>query len=92
MAKYSKTVKPEQYPMMTNYIKQKFTEAGQQIYNGFVEANPYQQKDKIPCTYCSYQSVCQFDANVKGNEYRVLPPLEDSEALQKMIEVVNKDE
>lgn len=88
----SKTVKTEQYPMMTDYIKKKFTEAGQQIYKGYVEANPYQQKDKIPCTYCSFQSVCQFDSNLKGNEYRILPPLKDSEALQKMIEAVNIDE
>ncbi|WP_088042483.1 helicase-exonuclease AddAB subunit AddB [Bacillus sp. EAC] len=88
----SKTVNLEQYPMMTNYIKQKFTEAGQQIFQGVVEANPYQQKDKIPCTYCSFKSVCQFDKNVKGNEYRILPPLKDDEALHKMIEAVKYDE
>lgn len=88
----SKTVNLEQYPMMTTYIKQKFTQAGEQIFKGYVEANPYQQKDKIPCTYCSFQSVCQFDQNVKGNEYRVLPPLKDDDALQKMIEAVKVDE
>lgn len=88
----SKTVNLEQYPMMTTYIKQKFTQAGEQIFKGYVEANPYQQKDKIPCTYCSFQSVCQFDQNVKGNEYRVLPPLKDDDALQKMIEAVRVDE
>lgn len=90
--KGSKTVNLEQYPMMTSYIKKKFTEAGEQIFNGFVEANPYQHKDKIPCTYCSFQSVCQFDQNVKGNEYRVLPPLNDEDALKKMIEAVTSDE
>jgi ATP-dependent helicase/nuclease subunit B len=90
--KSSKVIDQKQYPLMSTFIKQKFIEAGDQILAGEVTANPYQQKDHVPCKYCSYQSVCQFDKTIKGNEYRILPPLNDNDALQKMIEEVAKDE
>lgn len=84
----SKTVLQDHFGAMTNFIKSKFTKAGEDIVNGFVEANPYRQKEKTPCTYCSFRSVCQFDQAVQGNEYRILPVLKDEDALQKMIEAV----
>ena len=90
--KSSKVIDKEHYPLMSNYIKQKFTEAGEQILAGEVTANPYQQKNHVPCKFCSYQSICQFDKTIKGNEYRILPPLKDEDALQKMIEEVANNE
>jgi ATP-dependent helicase/nuclease subunit B len=41
--------------------------------DGQVEIAPFKLKDKTPCTFCSYKSVCQFDESIE-NHYRILTP------------------
>jgi ATP-dependent helicase/nuclease subunit B len=41
-------------------------------------------KDKVPCTFCSFKSVCQFDESVESNEYRVLSPKSNEELMDRI--------
>ena len=42
------------------------------ILEGNININPYKKSDgKIPCTYCQYASICQFDSSL-GNSYRAI--------------------
>lgn len=48
------------------------------IKNGNIEAKPYKLKDKIPCTFCQYKTICKF----KQNNYRILKNYKNQELLE----------
>ncbi|PKR78307.1 helicase-exonuclease AddAB subunit AddB [Halalkalibacillus sediminis] len=82
----SKTVNEEMFQRMNQYVRSLMTNAGEEIVGGEVHLNPFQKKDTVACTYCPYQSVCQFDSSLEENNFRRLNEGKDEEILAKMIE------
>ncbi|TFB22063.1 helicase-exonuclease AddAB subunit AddB [Filobacillus milosensis] len=82
----SKTVDQEVFQRMNHYVRNVMTHAGSEIVNGEVKLNPFQKKDVVVCTYCPFQSVCQFDPTLDEHEYRRLKEDKDSVMLQKILE------
>ncbi len=62
-------------------MRRTFEQAGEAITDGLVSITPYKLKDKTPCTYCAFKSVCQFDESLKENEYRSLKAEKDGTIL-----------
>ncbi|WP_277673446.1 helicase-exonuclease AddAB subunit AddB [Piscibacillus halophilus] len=81
----SKTVDQEVFNRMNEYVRNVMTNAGQDIVNGQVKLNPFQKKDLVACTYCPFQSVCQFDPTLEEHEYRRLKEEPDSVMLEKIL-------
>ena len=54
---------------------------------GDTRVYPYRLKDKMPCQFCSYRSVCQFDQTDPNSKYR---PLHEQKP-DKMIEKIKKE-
>ncbi|WP_117161546.1 helicase-exonuclease AddAB subunit AddB [Paraliobacillus sp. X-1268] len=75
----------ENFSHLQGYVRQLMTEAGVDITNGGVHLNPYQQKQQTACSFCSFRSVCQFDATLPENNYRRLQTYKEEEVLQKII-------
>lgn len=73
----SAAVGEEEFHLLTQHVRRTFQEAGEQITDGRVSIEPYKLKDKTPCTYCSFKSVCQFDESLEENEYRTLKAEKD---------------
>ena len=46
---------------------------------GNVSISPYKKNKSTPCTYCGFKSICQFDAAMKDNRYRILQDRSDDE-------------
>ncbi len=67
---------------MTKHVRRTFQEAGEQITDGRVSIEPYKMKNKTPCTYCAFKSVCQFDESLEENEYRPLKAEKDKTILE----------
>ena len=44
-----------------NYVELLLQNIGNKIMNGAIAPNPLSVKDKIPCDYCDYKTVCRFD-------------------------------
>jgi ATP-dependent helicase/DNAse subunit B len=40
---------------------------------------------KTPCRYCEYAALCQIDAKLPGGKGCVLPKLDKSEAIDKIL-------
>ena len=69
-----------------------YVKTGNAISEGNVSLDPYKLKDRIPCTFCSYKSVCQFDESMEENQYRLLVPSSKEQALELMRKEVSSDD
>ena len=60
------------------------TKIGYKDAEGKVKIEPYKLGDQTACAFCPYRSICQFDRQLPGNNYRNLPSLKDNEAILKI--------
>lgn len=73
----------EQFELLRTHVRRLLYEVGEEMLNGDVSISPYKTRGMSACTYCSYTSVCQFDTSLKGNTYRILQSVEDSEVWER---------
>lgn len=67
-------------------IEKNIKDAASDILNGKIEISPYSYKNKKPCTYCKYISVCQFDNTLHTNKYRKLSEYKDKDIIEILSE------
>lgn len=72
LSQRSKVAKKEELNELRHFVRSKYIQTGNAIVDGKVEISPYKMKDRSPCTFCSYKTVCQFDESMEGNQYRKL--------------------
>ncbi|WP_110929042.1 helicase-exonuclease AddAB subunit AddB [Bacillus massiliglaciei] len=77
----SKIASSEEFSLLKNHVRHVYEEAGNRMVEGDVGIAPYKLKDRMPCTFCSYKSVCQFDQSLEDNDYRVLQAKKQEEVL-----------
>ncbi|TYR79567.1 helicase-exonuclease AddAB subunit AddB [Priestia megaterium] len=82
----------EDFHHLRHYVRGKFVEAGTEITEGKIDIAPYKLKDKTPCTFCEYRSICQFDESMSDNEYRQLKSENQGIILEKIREGGTKHE
>jgi ATP-dependent helicase/nuclease subunit B len=73
LTKKSKVASLDEFDNLRNYVRKLYQSTGEAIVEGQVDIAPYKLKDKTPCTFCAYKSVCQFDESIE-NHYRILTP------------------
>ncbi|MDG4656713.1 helicase-exonuclease AddAB subunit AddB [Ectobacillus antri] len=83
---YSSIASEQEFHTLKQYVRRKFQDIGTSITEGVIDIAPYKLKTKAACGFCQFKSVCQFDESLQENEYRVLRPLKEAEALLKMRE------
>lgn len=71
----------EEFDRLRNHTKNMMKQVGDRITDGDVRIAPYRLKDRVPCTYCLYRPVCQFDQSQPGNAFRQLKKLPDDQIL-----------
>lgn len=59
-------------------------ETARGVISGKIDINPYQYKDKKPCTYCDYIGICQFDQTMSGNRYRHIKQKSEKEIIESL--------
>ena len=69
----------KRFDALRTFVKQKLKTMGQDILQGDVEVNPYQQGTRTACDYCLYHSVCGFDKKTNGYEFRKFKNLKSEE-------------
>lgn len=74
----------EEFNLLTEYTKSMLAHIGQHIVDGYFPISPYKKSDRTPCSYCQYRALCRFEGS--RNAYRVLPPLTESAAMEKISE------
>lgn len=80
-----KLLSADEMKTLLRHNEDNFIEAGQKIYQGEIELNPYRyEKEKRACTYCPFRSICQFDPMLKENHYRHLEHLKREEVMERL--------
>lgn len=80
LSEKSACVGQEDFADLLDYVHKEVGEIGKRIMDGCIEVNPYVKTrtggtpdvTSAPCMYCKYKSVCGFDRNIAGYEYRKL--------------------
>lgn len=78
----SKIASIEEFSLLQKHVRDMYQEAGNSIIDGKVDITPYKLKDKTPCTFCSFKSVCQFDQSLEDNQFRNLAPRKPADILE----------
>lgn len=89
--KASKVLSTDDLQIVRKFVRQRHRQAGDGMLAGDARVYPYRLKDKMPCQYCSYRSVCQFDPTNPEQKYRHYESLNPEESLEKMRKDVNDD-
>lgn len=84
LKKYSKVASKDEFRTLISYVRNLYKKAGNAIIEGNVNISPYKMKDRIPCKFCSYKAVCQFDESMEGNGYRMIKQEAKDVVLEKM--------
>jgi ATP-dependent helicase/nuclease subunit B len=88
MTKASKVASREDFDHLRRFVRQKYIETGNEIVSGVVDIAPFKLKDRLPCTFCSFKSICQFDRTIETNEFRKLAP----KSKEDILEAIRKEE
>ena len=67
---------------VSSYVNKKIRQLGNEILQGTISVNPYEQNGNQACTYCAYKSVCGYDTRIAGYQARKLPALRKEEAME----------
>lgn len=90
--KYSKVLDTEELQMMRQFVRSKHEQAGNGMTVGDTRVYPYKLKDRMPCQYCAYRSICQFDETDPNHTYRSYELFNETTSLEKMREEIEADE
>jgi ATP-dependent helicase/nuclease subunit B len=73
-----------QFDVMRSHVRKLYDKSGNDIMAGKTDIAPYKLKDRTPCQFCAFKSVCQFDSSLEENEYRIFTEEKPDDLLQKM--------
>ncbi|WP_342508942.1 helicase-exonuclease AddAB subunit AddB [Sporosarcina sp. FSL K6-2383] len=90
-AKSSKVLSSDDLQMMRSYVRTRHQKAGDAMLAGDTRVYPYKLRDKMPCQFCSYRSVCQFDPTDPTQSHRSYAELDPELSLEKMRMEVTDD-
>lgn len=76
----------EEFTILRDYVRESIGRILKELFEGNISIIPYKDKEKIPCTYCPYKSICQFEPKIENNHYRSLKPVAIDELWEKMKE------
>ncbi len=62
----------ESYGKLMTFAGEKVREMGDSILQGEIAPSPIKKENQVPCTYCSYQSLCRFEPLGGQGGYREL--------------------
>lgn len=88
----SKVVDQENMKLLQSFVRKKHEQAGNGMNAGDTRVYPYRLKDKMPCTYCSYRSVCQFDPQDPAQPVRLLKSEQPDMVTEKIREEMGTNE
>ena len=90
--KNSSVLSSDDFQALRSFTRKTIQSIGTDISDGRIDIDPYKMKDRVPCTFCSYRSFCQFDQAMEDNAYRQISVEDDETILKRMREEGNDDE
>ena len=82
----------DEFEIVNEFVLNKTKDICEEIYDGNIDIKPFRYKNKKPCDYCKFKSICRFD--IKHNKYNNIKNLvtkdKPNEVFEKM-ELKNKE-
>ncbi len=84
----SNTIDLLEFKVLQKQVNNLLRQISKEILSGQINPNPVyiSKKRTTPCLYCNYKSICGFNPEIKGNNYRYIPNLSKNEILNENIE------
>lgn len=80
----SDVVTEEEFNLLREYVNKKMKELCEEMLSGEIKIQPFKNSNKIHCEYCDFSSICQFDTDIKENNYKVIIKKPKEEVLNNM--------
>ncbi|OFI05459.1 ATP-dependent helicase/deoxyribonuclease subunit B [Clostridium acetireducens DSM 10703] len=88
----SSAIDLEHFNILRKYVKKTIANLCEEMLEGNICIRPYKKKDDSACKFCEYSSICQFDTEIEGNQYRLLKVKDEYEVWSLIEEELNKEE
>ncbi|WP_125151978.1 helicase-exonuclease AddAB subunit AddB [Clostridium rectalis] len=91
-SKNSSIVTLEQFNILRKYVRFTISNLCEEMLEGNIGIKPYKKKDNtVPCKFCEYSTICQFDTSISGNSYRTISEKSDEEVWAIMKKAVDSN-
>lgn len=84
----SKVLAPEELKRTGDFVRKRHRQAGGGMLAGDTRVLPYKYREKMPCDYCSFRSICQFDPQDPRQPVRQLKAEKPADVLEKITQEV----
>jgi ATP-dependent helicase/nuclease subunit B len=81
----------EDFQKLRDHVHSVMKKVGTDITNGIIDISPYKMGGKKPCQFCKFRSVCQFDASLEENQFRILKKEDDAVIYERISEHLIQD-
>lgn len=86
----SDVVTEEEFDLLREYVNKKMKELCEEMLSGDIKLQPSKDSNKTYCEYCDFESICQFDTDIKDNKYKIIIKRNKEEVLNNIKNEVNK--
>lgn len=90
ISKSSQTLTREAYKGLLKYVNDKVLEIGKEIISGKILIEPFKRNQNIPCKWCSYIDICQFDKTMPDNKYKIIKKV-DKKNFENILEKIGEE-
>jgi ATP-dependent helicase/nuclease subunit B len=90
ISKSSQTLTREAYKGLLKYVNDKVLEIGKEIISGKILIEPFKRNQNIPCKWCSYIDICQFDKTMPDNKYKIIKKV-DKKDFENILEKIGEE-
>ena len=86
--KYSSVIEYQDFETLLNYVESLVKQISEEMLKGNIRIEPVKKDKLTACSYCDYQSICQFDQAFEDNTYKNIKKLKNSEFIPKVGEIL----
>lgn len=65
----SNSLNADEFKNLQTAVKKAIKNISEEILKGKINIKPYSYESRTGCDYCNYKTICNFNTNIKGNEY-----------------------
>ena len=65
----SNSLNSEEFKALQKSVKKAIKNISEEILKGNIDIKPYSYDKKTGCDFCKFKTICNFNTNIKGNEY-----------------------
>ena len=80
----SNSLTSEEFKDLQKTVKKAIKDISEEILKGKIDIKPYNYEKSTGCDFCKYKTICNFNTNIKGNEYNYINRYTKEYILEKL--------